>query len=268
MKSRTVLSPLQHFHPTETATQQFEPSDHYPIALAAMQDDLFECLSAIYREARTCSMCFDQDPSLLHGHVGMPQLRWVGPDYAISAPRTVVVLQNPGTGTYHGVDTSATMRSRLQAIEPGNDELLKLMNWMKRDMANWRCVSDSRYTMMTFYTEYSELGLTEDTIAFVNLALCGARRKTGADNRNVVEPRMLNTCMKHHSLHILRALDPEVVLLGGTRVASYRRQIKQACPAATFIEVPHYALRAKDRDAAKRKLAMARVALSEVGGGC
>ncbi len=194
----------------------------------------------------------------------MPQLRWVGREYASSSPRVVVVLENPGTGDYHGAAPSSRMRGYLQGIEPGNTMLQGLMDWMLPDMANWVCRFDPSFTMMTFYTAFADLGLTEDTIAFVNLALCGARRKTDNGTQNVVEPSMLNNCMEHHSMRILQALDPQVVLLGGTKVANRQRRIQRHCPHATFIPVPHYAFRASGLDGAREKLANARNAISRL----
>lgn len=214
----------------------------------AMHENLLHRLSELYVEARPCRHCFDNDSTLLHGHVAMPQLRWVGPGYSKARTRVLVILLNPGTGSYHGADRSIRMRKLLQAIKPGNSKLQELMDFMRDDMRNWTCKFDSSYTMMTFYTRYARLGLSEDTIGFMNLALCGARRASGNGSINVVPPSMLDDCMTRHTLRFLRVLKPRVLLMGGRHVQARKQQILAACPPIVrAFSVPHYSFRKRDK---------------------
>jgi len=97
------------------------------------------------------------------------------------------------------------------------------------DMPNWGA---GKFT--AFY--FNGLGLSVSEVAFANIAWCATRG-------NKYPASMLNRCFERHTLPLLRALCPDVVLLSGSSAHGFRPAIERGLPQATVIPMLHYAHR-------------------------
>lgn len=206
-----------------------------------------------YREVYKCNHCFATlDLPIRRTPQDLPQLRWIGPDYARSKFRIVIALVNPGSA---GSGFDGKLNGELDLLGRGESSLDRLMSYLKDAMPNWKCSHNGNYNYETFHTRYLQMGLRLDQLAFVNIALCNAIDEKS--NENKVDERMLKACVDKHSMKLLTLLRPDIVLLGGSTVskAKFREKIRSACPRHTeTIEIPHYSFRSKDRAAAHEKI--------------
>jgi hypothetical protein len=80
------------------------------------------------------------------------------------------------------------------------------------------------------------LGLDLDEIALANMAWCSEMR----DN---YPTWMLRECFHQHTQHLVRVLQPDVILLSGSKLEVFQTPLALACPAAQIVLTPHFAHR-------------------------
>jgi hypothetical protein len=175
-----------------------------------------------------CRVCFDRF-SVQSALVDLAQPRWVGPRYWSSSPRIVVVLVNPGAGDDWADAENQALRQLLGEFAKDRSRLCAVMNHQRRHFPNW-----GRGRFWRFYVE--GVGLEPDQFALVNIAWC-------ATKGNKYPGTMLNECFTRHTKRLLEILSPELVILAGSAVQSFRLMIAQLLPACLLVDTLHYAHR-------------------------
>jgi hypothetical protein len=132
---------------------------------------------------------------------------------------------NPGEGRNdenhrHGAE-------RIRAFGSGLDILDEIFQSQWNDLPNW-----GRFT--SFYS--GSLKLQVDDIALANVAWCS----TVGDE---YPAWMLNRCFNQHTAPLVRLLNPDVILLSGSKLRRFRAALRLVAPSARVILTPHYAHR-------------------------
>lgn len=219
-------------------------------------------LEDICRDATQCRRCFQPESGygLSAPLIDIAQPRLVGSRYPESNPRIVIIAINPGAGG--GKHDAANTRSRdlIRLFRSGEGELEAVFDHQRREMRNWDSYSGG---FEHFYTEGLGLGLSIEDLAFVNLAWC-------ATLGNKYPTTMLRECIGRHTAPLLEILEPDVMLLSGTKTWGMRGELGAICNDALLVEIPHYAYRAKDHQSMQLKIQAARQQLRtrfpELGG--
>jgi len=138
-------------------------------------------------------------------------------------------LLNPGSGESRNDRMDVRFNRLLEEYAAGTRPLEDVLAHEREDMPNW-----GRGRFLQFYS--SHLGLRLDRIAFVNVAWC-------ATKSNVYPDPMLAECFARHTLPLLRILQPDLLLLSGSKTRPFHAEIAAALPAARVEPMLHYAHR-------------------------
>ena len=194
----------------------------------AMARTAMKGVTDICRRATQCRSCF-ADLSIKPTDGDMAQPRWIGPGYFTAKQRVVCVLINPGKGGSVTTSSAIEGRAHLRAFSQGHCDLKPIFDHQRRSIPTW-----GRGKMLAFYTR--GLGLDLDAIALANIAWCST-----ADNK-YPDPMLLR-CFQEHTLPLLLELEPNAVVLSGSKTHAFALHIKAALPGASVIGTLHYAHR-------------------------
>jgi hypothetical protein len=180
------------------------------------------------RTAVACNVCFETS-GLARSRVAHAQPRWIGADYWHTQPRVAFLLLHPGSDESRKDRMDVRLNRLLEEYAAGARPLEDVLAHEREDMPNW-----GRGRFLQFYS--SHLGLRLDRIAFLEVAWCATR--------NDVHPEsMLAECFARHTLPLLRILQPDLLLLSGSRTRPFHAEIAAALPAARVEPMLHYAHR-------------------------
>ena len=207
-----------------------------------------EQVTRICREATACRSCFD-DKWVEPAATDIAQPRWVGPEYSSAALRVVCVLLNPAEGAGKGDSAASLGRMLISDFASGSAPLTSLFEHQGRTMPTWK---DGRF--LDFYT--TGLGLRFNEMAFANVAWC-------ASKGNKYPDPMLLRCFQAHTLPLLVELQPDVVLLSGSKTHPFMFAIGGAIPDSTCVDMLHCAHR-KGRVATQQEHARIRTILEGI----
>lgn len=182
----------------------------------------------LVRTAVGCNVCFET-PRLSRSRVAHAQPRWIGADYWQTRPRVAFLLLNPGSGESRNDRMDVRFNRLLEEYAAGARPLEDVLAHEREDMPNW-----GRGRFLQFYS--SHLGLRLDRIAFLNVAWC-------ATKNNAYPDAMLAECFARHTLPLLRILQPDLLLLSGSKTRPFHAEIAAALPAARVEPMLHYAHR-------------------------
>ena len=185
-------------------------------------------VTQLARAAVACNFCFET-PGLSRPRVAHAQPRWIGADYWHSRPRTAFLLLNPGSGESRNDRADVKFNTLLEDFAAGTRSLDEVLAHQREDMHEW---GHGRF--LRFYSAH--LGLRLDRIAFLNVAWC-------ATKSNVYPDSMLKECFGRHTLPLLRILQPDLLLLSGSKTRQFQAEIAVALPTARVEPMLHYAHR-------------------------
>ena len=185
-------------------------------------------LDPLCRGAVDCRSCFVDLP-IQAPEIDVAHPRIVFPDYWTSSPRILVLALNPGSGEGRKDDANTHARAVLHRYRRGEATLEEVFAQQAEDLPRW---GGGRY--LPFYT--TRLGLELERLAFANVAWCGTLG-------NQYPPAMLRRCFAEHTESLLRVLAPNVVLLSGSGVHAFEKQINELLPHARTIPCLHFAHR-------------------------
>lgn len=185
-----------------------------------------EFQSIAFNAAR-CSDCF-VDSNLQRSLVDRAQPRWIGPNYLNSTARIIFMMLNPGGGENRRDTADAHLRNLLHRFASGEDILDEIMNHQRADFPNWGGGRFVRFLDLA--------GLDLENIALMNIAWC-------ATSKNKYPKAMLRSCFRMHTEKALSSLKPDVVILSGTAIHNFGRDVRAALPDAKVIKTLHYAHR-------------------------
>jgi hypothetical protein len=197
----------------------------YPMSKAAAVTAEVE---ELVRQAVTCNVCFESF-DLNRTTVARAQPRWIGADYWHTRPRVAFLLLNPGSGESRSDRMDVRFNRLLEEYAAGARPLEDILAHEREDMPNW-----GRGRFLQFYS--SHLGLRLDRIAFLNMAWC-------ATKNNAYPDAMLAECFARHTMPLLRILQPDLLLLSGSKTRPFQAEIAAALPAARVEPMLHYAHR-------------------------
>ncbi len=190
-------------------------------------------LDALCRAVMGCRVCFERLP-LQPAMIDLPQPRWVGAAYWSANQRVVVVLVNPGSGEGYNEAADRKLLEILHRYKGGTATLQEVFDHQAHDFANW---GRGRFARSFF----DGLGLRLDEIAFANIAWC-------ATAGNQYPMPMLIDCFERHTRRLLEILDPDLIVLSGSRTRSFAEAVQQAVPDARVVSTLHYAHRGSLRE--------------------
>jgi hypothetical protein len=116
-------------------------------------------------------------------------------------------------------------------------------------MPNW-----GRGRFISFYLDGLQLRLSH--VALANVAWC-------ATSGNKYPESMLNTCFDLHTAKLLSALNPDLVLLSGSKTHNFAAQAHLAIPRAQIVPMLHHAHR-KGRAAEVAELERVRNVIAQI----
>jgi hypothetical protein len=215
-----------------------------------MEVPLPDAVDAIFKSAVACNDCF-ADRRNKRSQVDLAQPRWIGPRYWSARPRVVVVLKNPGAGNQRDGRADADFRKCLLAYRDGATDIQPVFDHQRRDMAHWG-------DLCSFYMQ--GFGLAFDETAFVNLAWCG-------EDSNKPSNAMLSHCFDRYGSALLRILDPQVLILGGTSTEGFAPRLREALPRAQIECVLHFAHRPMHAGRRPEQIARVRATVARARGG-
>lgn len=189
-------------------------------------------------KASNCNECFNLNLGIERATCNTPQPRWIGENYYSADLRIVVVLINPGGG---GTESNPGLKAEAalfrQFFESGNYELIR--KYFKDS------ISDGERWLKWYRKVFC---LDHNEIAQINIAWC-------ATKENRYPRKMLNNCFKKHSINLIKALDPDIVLLSGSSTHMYAKQIKaEFTSPPIIIKTLHYAHRKSSQEENKEAL--------------
>lgn len=182
----------------------------------------------LVRTAIGCNVCFET-LGLHRARVAHAQPRWIGADYWHTRPRVAILLLNPGSGESRNDRMDVRYNRLIEEYAAGTRPLEDVLAHEREDMPNW-----GRGRFLQFYS--SHLGLRLDRIAFLNVAWC-------ATSNNAYPESMLAECFARHTLPLLRILQPDLLLLSGSKTRTFHAEIAASLPAARVEPMLHYAHR-------------------------
>ena len=206
----------------------------------------------LYRGAVRCNHCFKSNHALQRARIRLPQPRWVGPAYGNTQPRVLAVLLNPGDGGEQRIGQESRFERLLRSFKSGDESLEAVISYERDDMELWGSPSGS---FLPFYT--SGLGLSLDSLAILNLALCSTKG-------NKRPSAMLSGCFEKHTRNLARALRPDVILLSGTETWRFGLGFLAVLPDARLVPMHHYAHR-KSNEIEARDQEIIRSVLATIG---
>jgi hypothetical protein len=188
-----------------------------------------EELVGLFREAVRCRACF-QDLGVTSARVDLAQPRWVGEEYWSIRPRVAVVMLNPGGGQSYSELTARHLVELLTQFSLGTANVEAVYEQQRVDMPNWGRGGN----FLRFYL--NGFGLRLRDIAFANIAWC-------ATQGDKYPYPMLRRCYERHTRRLLELLDPNIVLLSGSKTHEFAGPLAGFLPLATIVPTLHYAHR-------------------------
>lgn len=186
---------------------------------------------AAMQAAGGCEDCFQMGIGLTRPLCDAPQPRWIGKCYFTASPRVAVVLINPGGG---GPSADPALAREADLFR----EFYKTGEYERVRKYFTSAISRGD----RWLTSYRELfGLNHDDITQLNIAWCPTRE-------NRYPGQMLRHCFKKHTSRLLRALEPDVVLLSGSATHRFAADINHLLPQAEVMKTIHYANRGSNAD--------------------
>ncbi len=181
---------------------------------------------AAMQGADGCEDCFRMGLGLTRSLCDAPQPRWIGKRYFAASPRVAVVLINPGGGG-PSADPALAREADLfrEFHRTGDYERV-------RDYFTAAISRGDRW--LSWYRD--TFGLNHDEIAQLNIAWCPTR-----ENRH--PGPMLRHCFNKHTSLLLRALEPNVVLLSGSATHRFDADIQRLFPRAEVVPTMNFAHR-------------------------
>jgi hypothetical protein len=177
-----------------------------------------EKLLQIFRTAVECNTCFE-NTALMRSAIDLPQPRLIGQNYWSSGKRVLIVLINPGSGAGRKDGADRVHRDLIASFRSGTGTIEEIFQHQRDDIVNW-----SRF--VSFFI--NRLGLDLSELALANIAWCGTKS-------NSYPAKMLNECFALHTAGLVRALEPEIILLSGTRVHAFQRELRIIAPSARLV---------------------------------
>ena len=197
-----------------------------------MKNSLFNRLDDLFHKAMDCNDCALKGLANLIPN-DIPQPRWVGPKFENEKIKILVLMLNPGSGAgykiYQGQDNE-----HLQMLKKYKNRECSISEYLDsqiKDMENW-----GKGKFIEFYRDEDHLNLDFNRISFANLAWC-------ATSDNSYPMKMLKNCFCKHTKSLLSLLNPDVVLLSGTRVWKFGKYLRNINPKIQIIQTFHYANR-------------------------
>jgi len=201
-----------------------------------MSEIVPQAIDDLCRSAASCNVCFESGLPIVRTRVDLAQPRWIGPGYWTSRPRVLIVLTNPGAGNARAATADLTFRQLLTDYRDGKTDLGPTFKHQRKDMANWG-------DLICYYID--GFGLDLDETAFVNIAWCASiSRKTPP--ANAYPSAMLKRCFSEFTQPLAKELNPQLLILGGDKAASFAPQLKSILPDSEAVSVLHYAHRPLD----------------------
>jgi hypothetical protein len=161
----------------------------------------------------------------------------------------LIVGKNPGAGKQRDGLADAEFLKHLEMFKNGRCGIEPAFEHQRRDMRNWGGLNE-------FYMD--GFGLKFDEVAFVNIAWCGT-------SDNSAPKSMLNSCFERFTGPLIRLLDPNVILLGGSDAQGFTMKILRVCPGAKIEPVLHFSHRPLDRHKRPEQIARVRSVLAAAG---
>lgn len=193
-------------------------------------------VEALCREATKCRTCFDHN-AVNAPMIDIAQPRWIGDGYWASSPRICVMMPHPSVGNDHNVSANVRMQSLLQRFSSDEARLDDVFRLQRADFQNW---GNPTGRFLNFFRNF---GLDIDRIALANVAWCAT-----VNNRH---PRhMLDTCMGRWTGRLVSLLEPDVVMLSGSKTHVYGDQVSHLTPRACIFRTLHFAHRKGDAEEA------------------
>lgn len=196
-----------------------------------MKTSQLSAVESLQHEAMSCSACFTPGSGLQRPVIDLPQPRWIGNAYYASHPRVLVVMLNPGQGDESQLEKNLHLKSILHCYKEDRAGFSAVLEYQREHMQLW---GRPQGRFLPFYT--SALGLSLDALAFMNIAMC-------ATKENRYPSSMLSRCFALHTAAIAAALQPDVVLLSGSRTHSFAPAFASRLQAARIFPMLHYAHR-------------------------
>ena len=162
-----------------------------------------------YQEASKCNQCFDElDTNLSRGLIPYAQPRWIGNQYFNAHTRVCILAINPSNvGTNNNrINASNKFTKAIKSLQINTKAWDSVMNFISRDMPFW-----GRGRYYDFY--FKRMGLDTDKTALMNMMLCSSES-------NSYSSLSLSNCFKKYTLSILQELNPDVLILSGTKIIS------------------------------------------------
>lgn len=156
-------------------------------------------------------------------------------------------MLNPGSGASRKDGADEHLLQLIRAFADGSGSLDAVFEQQAGDMRDW-----GRGRFLPFYME--GLDLNPDETAIANVAWCSTRD-------NALPPRMLNDCFEAHTGELLSILQPDILLLSGSKTHKFAKRIRLLLPQCLVIPMYHFTHR-EGHDAEVRELLRVR---SEMG---
>ena len=193
-----------------------------------------------YQRASKCNQCFDElDTDLSRGLIPYAQPRWIGNQYFNAHTKVCILAINPGNvGTNNNrITASNKFTKAIKSLQINTKAWDTVMDFISRDMPFW-----GRGRYYDYY--FKRMGLDPDKTALMNMMLCSSES-------NSYSSLSLSNCFKKYTLSILRELNPDVLILSGTKIISvfdkFSSEINLQLPRMKIIKCFHYAARGDDR---------------------
>lgn len=200
----------------------------------------------IYKEATKCNSCFEKKEfKMARGKVRKAQPRWIGKDYFSADLKICVMLINPGNvgpkGTQVKIKASRDFDSVIKKFGKGTASWNDVMSFIVKDMKNW---DEGRY--WHFYFKLMKLPINQ--VAMMNMMLCSATKVN--QNQNYYTTDSLRNCYVRHTKKLITKLDPDFLILSGTKVTTalklFRQDLLNTLPNCEIIDFYHCSPRIKD----------------------
>ena len=193
-----------------------------------------------YQRASKCNQCFDEvDTNLSRGLIPYAQPRWIGNQYFSAQTRVCILAINPGNvGTNNNrITASNKFTKAIKSLQINTKAWDTVMDFISRDMPFW-----GRGRYYDYY--FKRMGLDPDKTALMNMMLCSSQS-------NSYSSLSLSNCFKKYTLSLLKELNPDVLILSGTKTISvfdkFSENISSMLPEMEIIKCFHYAARGRDR---------------------
>ena len=203
------------------------------------EEHLIEVINT-YKQATQCNSCFEnKEFKMERGRVRKAQPRWIGKNYFSSDLRICLMLINPGNvGPRKGqakIEASKKFGNAIKKFGKDVKSWRDVMSFIHNDMKNW---GEGRY--WHFYFEKMKLNI--DEVAMMNMMLCSATELN--KNGNHYTSDSLRNCYALHTKKLITELDPDFLILSGTKVTSalkpFRQDLEKILPKCEFIDTFHY----------------------------